>query len=102
MFVIVYLPLLSSVTGDVDPFVFVDEYDKTMKIRILLATMDDLENGAGDKAYFLHRSLKSGELRIGYHNAATFRQMRECGFIDYIEFELNKEADGFRFPPDKY
>ena len=80
-------------------FVFVDEYDGTMKIRILLATTEDLEKGAGDKKYFLHKSSKSGELWIGYHNEETFKQMRECGFIDYIEFKLKEEEKGFRFPP---
>ncbi|AIZ56721.1 hypothetical protein Mpt1_c08450 [Candidatus Methanoplasma termitum] len=78
-------------------FVFVDKFEKVVKIRILLSTLDKLqEQSKNEKIEFINDKVKSGGIYIKYEKLAKsgkdshLDQIRNCGFIDYTEFELNR------------
>jgi len=80
-------------------FVIVDTLEKSMKIRILIATLDDLKSHGGNmsKSDFLHIHPKTGAISFKYKRERHLKQMKDCGFIDYTEFELKQEVS--TFPP---
>jgi len=79
--------------------VLVDTLEKSMKIRILIATLDDLISHGNNmsKSDFLHIHPNTGAIYIKYKRDRHLKQMKDCGFIDYTEFELKQEIS--TFPP---
>jgi len=80
-------------------FVIVDTLEKSMKIRVLIATLDDLINHGShmSKSDFLHINPKTDAIEIKYKREKHLKQMKDCNFIDYTEFERKLESDVF--PP---
>jgi len=79
-------------------FVFKDDADGVDKIRIIIAAVDDLKKNSEEKKSrdFLHRTKDS--ITINFNTKNAEEQMKDCSFIDYIEFELKENGKSFRFP----